>query len=390
MLMKTLKLVFRLLIGAVFTLSGFVKAVDPHGSEYIFTDYFVDAFGIPSLESISLVLAIIQSAFEFLVGVCLLANIKPRLSWLGAMIFMIIFTPLTLYSAIYNPVKDCGCFGEAIKLSNWETFFKNIVMLPITVFFFISTKGENNTYKGKIDWILSAGIFLVIVLFQLIGLQHEPIIDFRPYKVGTYIPDKMIIPAGEKPDSFAVFYKMKHTGNGKQMEVSDAEYLEKEIWKDTLWQITETSDPKLIKQGYTPPVFNFKAYPIDFNNMGEQSQQDVMGSILSEENYSFLVISYDLHKAHNLGFIEMSKLLNYAGIKNINVHFLTSTSSDLRLFLKYINFNAKFYNCDPIALKTVIRSNPGLVLLKKGKIIGKWHYNDVPSIKEFETIMNKN
>jgi uncharacterized membrane protein YphA (DoxX/SURF4 family) len=386
--MKTLKLVFRILIGAVFTVSGFVKAVDPHGTEYIFTDYFVDAFGMPSFESISLILAIVQSAFEFLIGVSLLANIKPRLSWLGAMIFMIIFTPLTLYSAIYNPVQDCGCFGEAIKLSNWETFFKNLVMLPITVFMFISTKGESKTYKGQIDWILAGGIFVLIVLFQLISLQHEPIIDFRPYKVGTYIPDKMIIPANEKPDSFATVIHLRNVANGELKEVVESEYMANEEYWDTNKWNADTMVSTMVRKGYSPPIYNFKAYPIDLNNMGQQSQDDMMGEILADENFSFMVISYDLHKANNQGFVEMSELLNYANSKNIRVNFLTSTNSDLRLFLKYLNFNAKYYNCDPIALKTVIRSNPGLVLLKKGKIMGKWHFNDIPLIKDFETIMN--
>lgn len=387
--MKYLKLAFRILIGVVFTISGFVKAVDPHGTEYIFTDYFVDAFGIPSLASISLVLAIIQSAFEFLIGICLIFNIKPRLSALGAMLFMIIFTPLTLYSAIYNPVKDCGCFGEAIKLTNWETFLKNIIMLPITIYLFISTKGVNNTYKGKIDWILASSIFLLIIIFQLISLQHEPFIDFRPYNVGTYIPDQMVIPAGEKADEYGVVYNMKHKKTGEIKEMTDTEY--SILWDkgDTLWEPVGDGVTKLVKEGYSPPIYNFKAYPIDFNNIGQQSQEDVMSKILSDSSFSFLVISYDLHLANKEGLSKMTELLTFAHFKNFEVNLLTSTNSDLRLYLRFVNFSAKYYNCDPIALKTFIRSNPGLVLLKKGKIIGKWHYNDIPSIKEFEKIINK-
>jgi len=387
---KVIKLISRLLLGLVFTFSGFVKAIDPHGSEYKFTDYFVDAFNIPSLTSLSLFLAIALAAFEFLIGICLLANVKPRLSSIGALIFMAIFTPLTLYSAIYSPVQDCGCFGDAVKLTNWETFFKNLVLLPMAIYLFISTKGILKTYKGYIDWMVAGIFFCGILFFEYYNLEHLPVIDFMPYKVGTYIPDKMVIPANEKADEYAVYYTMKNSKTGETKELSDAEFLKQWNENDTLWEITSTSEPKLIKKGYTPTIYNFKAYPIDINNMGLNTTEDAMGEILANPGFSFLVISYDINKAERHGFNQMAELLTYANSKNIQANFLTSSTTELNKFILHINFGARFYNSDQTNLKSVIRSNPGLILLKKGKIIGKWHYNDIPSIKDFEKIINTN
>jgi len=387
--MKSTKLISRIILGIIFTFSGFVKAVDPLGSAYKFSDYFTDAFGVPELSSISLTLAIILSAFEFLVGICLLLNIKPRLASLGALIFMAIFTPLTLYIAIASPVEDCGCFGDAVKLSNWETFLKNIILLPLSVFLFNQSKSQYSTFKGKTDWILTTAFFALVLYFQYYNLRHLPVIDFMPYKVGTYIPDKMKMPAGEKQDSFAVFYTMKHLETGKIMEVNDGEYLQKEIWKDTLWQITETSEPKLIKKGYKPPIYNFKAYPVDLTLSNQQSTDDKIPTLLADEKFSFFIISYDFAKSSRKAFDNMADLINYAYTKNIEAHLLTANQSDLNKYAMRLSFPAKFYNSDPITLKTIIRSNPGLLLLKNGTIIAKWHYNDIPSIKKFDKIISK-
>jgi len=388
--MKILKLVSRLLLGIVFTFSGFVKAVDPLGFSYKLTDYFTDAFGMASLSGISLTLGVILIAFEFLVGISLIINVKPRLAAFGAMLFMLVFTPLTLYIAITNPVTDCGCFGDALVIGNWETFFKNLILLPLAIYLFRSTKGECNTYKGKLDIILAAALFGIIVFFQYHTLQHLPIIDFRPYKVGTNIPEKMVIPPTEKADSFAIFYTMKNIKTNETKEVDDNTYIKDEIWKDTLWQITGTSDPVLVKAGYKPPIYNFKAYPVSLSKLKVDDIKDVMDSILSVENFSFLIISYDMTLAKIDDFNRMDIITNYGYSKGIYTSILTSTTSGFEAFKKELNYPVKFFNSDPIMLKTVIRSNPGLLLLKKGKIIGKWHYHDIPTIPELDEIIANN
>lgn len=387
--MKILKIIIRLLLGLVFTFSGFVKAIDPLGSTYKFTDYFTDAFGIPSLSAISLALAFFLSALEFTVGICLILNVKPRLSSLAALLFMIVFTPLTLYIAIANPVTDCGCFGDALVISNWETFFKNVVLISMAIYLFINSKGNNTTYKPKIDWIIAGSIFAACLLFQYVSLQHLPIVDFRPYKIGVNIPSKMTIPEGEKADSFAIFYTMKHQKTGETKKVDDHTYIKDELWVDTLWQITETSEPTLVKAGYKPPVYNFRAYPAVMDVGGNNDSDDMMTKILENKDYSFLVISYDLTKADMEGFAKITDLMNYAYEKNIKANLLTSTTADLLKYKSEIKFPLSFYNSDPITLKTVVRANPGLLLIKEGTIIGKWNYNDVPTIKEFDELISK-
>ncbi len=388
--MKVFKLIIRLLLGVVFTFSGFVKSVDPLGSTYKFTDYFTDAFGIPEFSILSLPLAFFLSAIEFTVGISLLINIKPRLSSLAALLFMLVFTPLTLYSAIYNPVTDCGCFGDALVISNWETFYKNVVLLIMAIYLFVVNKGNNTTYNAKVDWILAITFFVLSIFFQYNTLQHLPIIDFRPYKIGVNIPEQMVIPKGEKPDSFAVFYTLKHQKTGETKKVDDHTYIKDELWVDTLWQITETSEPTLVKEGYKPPIYNFKAYPANLDDIGSNSSEDMMGEILSNTEYSFLVVSYDLNLADIKDFDKLASLMNHAYEKGIKANLLTSTTDNLSDYKAKIKFPVRFYNSDPITLKTIVRANPGIVLIKAGNIIGKWHYNDVPSIQEFEELINKN
>ncbi len=385
--MKLLKLIVRLLLGIVFTFSGFVKAVDPLGSEYKFTDYFTDAFGIPSLSVMSLGLAFFLSAVEFTVGISLLINVKPRLSSLGALLFMLLFTPLTLYLAVANPVTDCGCFGDALVISNWETFYKNLVLFVMAVFLFIANKGDNTTYNAKLDWGIAVLVFVLCIVFQYTTLRHLPIMDFRPYKVGVDIPSKMIIPEGEKADSFAIFYTLKHQTTGETKKVDDNSYIKQELWKDTLWQITETSKPELVKAGYKPPIYNFRAYPVSLDESITVASEDMMSDILADKDYSLLIVAYDLKLANMEGFDKIADLMNYAYEHKIKANLLTATSTDLFDYKSRIKFPVRFYNSDPITLKTVVRANPGVVLIKEGKIIGKWHYNDIPTIKEFEQIV---
>jgi uncharacterized membrane protein YphA (DoxX/SURF4 family) len=387
--MKILKIVIRIVLGIVFAFSGFAKAVDPTGTSIIFTDYFNDAFGMTSMASFSMTLGIVLASFEFLIGVCLIVNVKPRLAALGALIFMVIFTPLTLYIAIANPVKDCGCFGELIKLDNWGTFYKNLIFLPMSIYIFRATKGERNTFKASIDWSVAVIIFLLVNFFQYYTLKHLPIIDARPYKVGTYIPEKMIIPKGAKVDSFATVISMKNLQTGEEKEVTEQVYMEtEEYWDVEKWK-SETKSV-LVKKGYEPPIYNFNAYParLEFESSG--AQVDLMDSLLAEKNYSFFVIAYDIASASYDGFDKMAELINYAYSKRINAHLLTSTTTNLIKYKSLIKFPVRIYNSDPTTLKTIIRANPGLLLLKEGTIIDKWHYNDVPSIEEFEKIISKN
>ncbi|RLD84997.1 MAG: DoxX family protein [Bacteroidetes bacterium] len=378
--MNNLKTLSRLILGIIFTFSGFVKAVDPMGSAIKFVDYF-NAMGLSELSSFALILAFLLSAAEFIVGLALLLNIKPRLASLGALAFMILFTPLTLWIAIVNPVQDCGCFGDAIVLSNWETFWKNIILLILSIVLLVKSNETEVWFKARMaTGILGLG-FLFIMIFQWYNLNHLPIIDFRPYSVGTYLPDKMIIPEGAKQDSVITYlYYEKY---GEQKEFTAENY----PWEDTSWVWKDTKTV-LIQKGYEPPIHDFDIYTFAFKNIGDEAGLNVIDQLLADKNYSLLLIADDLKNAAFEPIKSLTNLMNYCQVHKYKTYFITaSVVTDILNIHSKLPFMIDFYLADGTTLKTMIRSNPGLILLKEGKVIAKWHYNDFPSILEFEEIV---
>ena len=380
--MNALKTISRLILGVVFTFSGFVKAVDPVGSEIKFTDYF-NALGLESWSSIALVLAVILSGAEFIVGFALLLNIKPRLSAIGALIFMTIFTPLTLWVALANPVSDCGCFGDALVITNWETFWKNIVLLVLAIILLIKTGSEENWINKRLMYsILGLGIAFVLI-FQIYNIRHLPVIDFRPYSVGTSISEKMLIPEDAQKDSVVTY--LYYTKNGITKEFTAENY----PWEDTTWVWKDTKT-KIVKKGYVPEIHDFEIRRFAALSKTEKAGSEVSEQILADTSYSLLLISVDFKKAPFEKLKSLTNLMNYCIVHNYETYFITaSVVNDIMPMKSKLPFSIDFYVADGTTLKTMIRSNPGLMLLKEGKIIAKWHYNDFPSIKEFQKIVKK-
>ena len=200
--MKLLIFLARILVGAVFVFSGFVKAVDPLGSCYKFTDYFNLAFDMPYMAEWSLPLAFFLSALEFTTGIMLVFNLKPRWAVWMALAFELFFTPLTLYIAIKNPVHDCGCFGDALVLDNWTTFAKNVVLLLLAIFLVIKRKRMDNPLSDNVEIAIAASAFCIALIFQHIMIRHLPILDFRPYKIGNNIAKLMEYPPDAPRDEY--------------------------------------------------------------------------------------------------------------------------------------------------------------------------------------------
>lgn len=374
--MKTLVLISRIITGLVFVFSGFVKAVDPLGSTYKFVDYFNLAFGMPWMASFAFVLAILLAAIEFLVGIMLIINVKPKLASLGALLFMIVFTPLTLYLAIDNPVHDCGCFGDALVITNWQTFWKNVVILVFVLIVFFNRKKIKLPYSNQTEWIIIAAFTALIIGFQFYNYMHLPVMDFRPYKVGTHIPEKMKIPEGAPADEYetALIYKNKETNEVKEFT------MENYPWEDSTWVWVETKT-KLIKEGYKPPIHDFSI----IDNEGS----DITELILQDEKPIALFVSYKVTKSSKAAFEKTSQLIDNLKKQDIKSYILTaSPDNNINKLTSGINIDAEFCKADEITLKTIIRSNPGLVLLRKGTIIGKWHYNDYPSIEDISKLLN--
>jgi len=300
----------------------------------------------------------------------LLFNVhKKGSSWL-ALLFMLFFTPLTLILALTNPVTDCGCFGDALILSNWETFGKNIIILGFTLILFFT----RNKYKDRSS-MLEQNLMLVFSLAIALGssfysYRHLPIIDFRPYHIGANIREGMTIPDGAAADEFTSLFKYEKDGVVKEFDESNYP------WQDTTWKYVDVQQIK-IKEGYQPPIHDFSIANNDFG--------DITDGVLNDNSYTFLLVSRNLEEAVNKNQEEINQLALWANNQGYTFICLTASSDeDISDFKMNQNASYDFYATDEIQLKTIVRSNPGLVLLQNGTILNKWHWRDLPKTTELD------
>lgn len=370
--MKLLMNICRILVGLLFIYSGFVKGIDPLGSTYKFTDYF-NAFGMSWMAFSTLFFSFILSLAEFLIGACLLLNIKTKWAAWGAMLFMCFFTPLTLVLAIKNPVTDCGCFGDALILTNWETFWKNVILLAMTAVIFL----QKNKFKSIFNFLEQTVILVCTVIFMLTvefySYRHLPILDFRPYAIGKNISESMAIPEGAPHDEYEVTLKYKNKNTGEVQDFTEQNY----PWQDTLTWEYVTSNEKLIKEGYKAPIHDFV---IEHPNLG-----NITEGVLQDDNYTFLAVAYNISKTSPDNQEKLNKLAAYAQEKGYSFYGLSASNpEDIQKYTSAHNVPYEFCSTDEIQLKTMIRSNPGLLLLKKGTIIDKWGHRDLPEVSQIE------
>jgi uncharacterized membrane protein YphA (DoxX/SURF4 family) len=360
-------MISRVIIGTVFVFSGFVKAIDPLGSAYKFGDYFT-AFGIHFLNPIALPLAVFLSSAELTMGFAFLISYRMKFFSWAVLVFMSFFTALTFILAIYNPVSDCGCFGDALILTNWETFGKNIVILLFVLLVFYYRK-HFITLRGTLnEWIVILLFFLATSWLSVYSHNHLPLLDFRPYNIGANLPHKMTIPPDAPKDVYETTLVYNNNKTGKNEEFSMENFP-----RDTVMYSFVDAQSKLISKGYEPPVHDFSITSLNGT--------DISDFILKDNGYSFLLISHNLTRANKDGMKKAEALARFARIMN-NMEFYgitASTNEVINDFKSEEKPSFEFYHADEITLKTIVRSNPGLVLLKNGTIIGKWHYNDFPT-----------
>ncbi|HBO25773.1 MULTISPECIES: BT_3928 family protein [Culturomica] len=370
--MKFLLNICRILIGLVFIFSGFVKGIDPLGSDYKFTDYF-NAFGMSWMNFSALFFSFLLSMAEFIIGICLFLNIKTKLASWGALLFMAVFTPLTLILAIKNPVTDCGCFGDALVLTNWETFFKNIILLVMVLLVFFNRKRFKSIFNVLEQSVILTGSIIFMFCIEMYSYRHLPILDFRPYAVGANITEGMTTPEGAPHDEYSTTLKYKNKNTGEIKEFDESNF----PWQDTLnWEF-HSSSQKLLKEGYKAPIHDFVIEHPEYGDITEE--------VLNDDDYTFLVVSYKLSKASAEAQDKLNKLAAYASENGYRFYGLTASNADeITDFVHKYNVNYSFCATDEIQLKTVIRSNPGLVLLKKGTIIDKWGHRDIPDADELK------
>jgi len=353
----------RFLFGFVFVFSGFVKAVDPLGSTYKLQDYF-SAFGgiFYNFSEHALALAIGLSTLELIIGLNLIFAVQIRRTAFLALAFMLVMTPLTLYIAISNPVSDCGCFGEALKITNWETFWKNIVLLALDFAIIRTSRPRQAFFMLRVEWAAMLIFIATGVEISVYAYRHLPQIDFMPYKKGVNITESMSIPENAAQDEYETTFIYEKAGVQKEFT------LENYPKGDSTWVFVDQKTT-LVKEGYKPPIHDFRIY--NFNG------EDIVPELLAYNGYTYLLIMYDLNKTSTEG-VQKAEVL-YNKFKNSPVKFYAVTASadeDIFAFVNKTLVSFPFYKADPIMLKTIIRANPGLILLKNGTIEGKWNWRD--------------
>ena len=370
--MRLVKNLCRIIVGIVFIYSGFVKGIDPLGSDYKFTDYF-NAFGMGWMNATTLFFSFALSLAEFLIGIALLFNLwVSRMAW-GALLFMAFFTPLTLVLALTNPVSDCGCFGDAMILTNWQTFWKNIILLLLAIMIFVYRKEYKSSlsFMGQFSFLSLAGAGMLCL--SIYCYRHLPVLDFRPYAVGKNITEGMRLPEGAEPDQYEVTLKYKNKQTGEVRSFTEENY----PWQDTLNWEYESSSERLVKKGYITPIHDLVIEHPTLGNITEE--------ILEDDNHTILAVAYNLNQSATQYQPAINRLAEYAREKGIRFYGLTSSSErDIEAYKKRNHVPYEFCTADEIQLKTMIRSNCGVIILREGTILDKWAGKDVPDVKELQ------
>jgi hypothetical protein len=366
--MKILRIISRVIVGLVFIFSGTVKAIDPLGTVYKFNDYF-QAFNLDFLSSLSFMATIILCSAEFVGGFSVLFNIRQKLGIWIVIILMVIFTPLTFVLALTNPVTDCGCFGDAIHLTNWQTFFKNIIIFIPVIYLFITRKNIIPHQGITREWAIISALLVLLFSFILYNLIYLPVIDFLPYKTGTYIPDKMIIPEGMPADKYETTFIYEKDGQRKEFTLDNYPA------DDTTWKFVDQKTV-LVSKGYEPPIHDLTMITVH--------GADLTQEVLSSETPVLLMISRKIEDADPQSLRKAFDLGHYCLENMIGFYILTASGADE---VNKFNNGLTFCFTDETTLKTMIRSNPGYMLLRKGIILGKWSWANIPDKEELGKII---
>lgn len=363
--MKILVGISRVIVGILFIISGLVKLNDPVGFSFKLKDYFApEVLDLGFLVPYALLLAIVIVIFEVLLGVCLLLGYMRKFTLWSLLLMIVFFTFLTFYSAYFNKVTDCGCFGDAIPLTPWESFIKDVVLLFLIIILFLGQKYLTSLFNAGTRGILVFAVFVGCLAMAYYVLKHLPIVDFRPYKIGANIKEGMSIPEGAPGPVYE--YKWKFNINGEEKVITtngDYPQVDGELIS------TET---EMIQEGYTPPIHDFTM---------ERDGEDFTEQFLNEENL-VVVVAYSLGNTEKDGYIPIKEITDKALKNGYSVIGLSASSQEMTEALaeKYkLNFN--FYFCDETTLKTIVRSNPGIMELDNGTIKQKLHWNDAHKLQ---------
>ncbi|MCC9064378.1 BT_3928 family protein [Flavobacterium piscisymbiosum] len=356
----------RLFVGVLFIISGLIKLNDPVGFSYKLAEYFSEpVFNMPFLEPLALGLAIFLVILEVVLGVMLLVGYKSKLTIWALLLLIVFFTFLTFYSAYFDVVKDCGCFGDALHLTPWQSFTKDIVLLFFILILFINKKLVKPLFSSPVTNIITYASVVLCIFMAVWVLNHNPIKDFRPYKVGTNIEKGMEIPEGAPKSVVEMIFIYKVNG-------VDKEFTEKDLANIPEGATFVDRKDKVITEGYIPPIH-------DFTMVKEDS--DYKEELLKEPKL-LVFVTYDLALSNPDGMKKLEGLTKDAKTKGYKVIAMTASGADeIAKAKKQYGLDVNFYFCDATALKTVERANPSIVVIQNGTIIQKVHYNDIQDLK---------
>jgi uncharacterized membrane protein YphA (DoxX/SURF4 family) len=371
----TLNVIARVLVGLVFIFSSFVKGVDPMGTSFKITEYLTAwtflGMSFDWLTPLATIMSMGLITLEFLVGVLLLTGGFRRFSaWLLALM-MLFFTFTTLFDAITNEVTDCGCFGDAIKLTNWQTFWKNVLLDVPTVWIFL-TRNLRRKLRFERDMLISLFAVVAMVVFGLYNINNEPCIDFRSWKVGNQMID---MDKDAQVKSY-VTYVNKETGERDEF-LSDelVQRMEDPEWEQKWeWESSRVEDPHEIRAD------GFSMLDMDMNDHAKE--------MIGSEEYLLIATIHHLEKVNKDGVEGIEEAMEWAEESGVQMVLLTSAlAEDVQSFLYANGFDdLEFYFADATAIETMLRSNPGFILLKEGKVLGKWHYRHADDIEDFKLL----
>jgi uncharacterized membrane protein YphA (DoxX/SURF4 family) len=370
----------RLFVGILFIFSGLIKANDPLGFGYKLQEYF-EVFHLPFLSGIATGIAIFLCVLEIVLGILLLLGLWSRKVITGLLVIILFFTFLTFVSAAFKVVTSCGCFGDAIPLTPWQSFGKDIILLILIVYLFVYRDYVLPLIKSERSKI----VVLILVLaasitFSLVTYSRLPFIDFLPYKVGANLPELMKTPEGATPDEYLIMYHLENQKTGEKKDMSDKDYLKTEIWKDTNWVISGDPVKKLIKKGFEPEIKDL--------SISDASGTDYTKELIENPYYNLIIVAYNLGATNEKAMAELNQMaLRAEKDFNIRTVLLTSNSAqDADAFSKRMKLVTEIFYADAVPLKSMVRANPGVLLLKNGVVVNKWHYNTMPS---FEVLAEK-
>lgn len=369
---RRLVMIARLLVGGLFTFSGIVKAVDPLGTAYKIDDYLIE-MGLTQLMSLSLPLSLVMVVGEFTLGMLLLLGLYRKATLRLIMLFLLFFTPLTLWIALTNPVEDCGCFGDAYKISNWETFWKNLLLSAALLLLFFNQKKIIPLFRGRMASLAACFVVLYGLLFAMHNLNRLPLFDFRPFHIGASIPEQMEVEP-ELADVYETIFI--YSKDGVEKEFTEEDY----PWNDSTWHYVDMRN-RLVREGVKPAIEDFALTLIkeDEMNGSLKAEGDITRELLHETEWLFLMITYSLEEMKQTHLDRFRALHQFALERGYPFYLVTSSSPEvIDSWEEQQRTGFRFAIADEKVLKTMVRSNPGLMLLREGVVINKWDDSLLP------------